>query len=339
MYQIRDVPGKGRGLIATHFIPRGTRILSGKPTITVPEQYVKLDEYKQIAALISEHVDTLNESQRQEFLALNTTHISSDEAQRRFEIFRTRSLPASDGHAAIFLHACRISHSCDNNAQKNWSENIKRHTVHARRDIEKGEEITIYYMGVRRKREIRRQHLQTHFGFICSCGLCSLTPDLGRESDTTLEQILSLDNLLEQDDGYGAWFHPLRRLRYVDQQVRLYNEHGSDDAIGPGYRRSIFPVSLGSLMGLNDRIQQFSLEVEGTRMCHGCGAKATSLKRCGKCLLFWYCGKDCQVAGWDNNSHKADCKLLKDADLRSLFTFDWETFLDDIQFPLGVSKV
>jgi SET domain-containing protein len=45
--------------------------------------------------------------------------------------------------AGIFLDACRINHACDNNAQKSWNENIKRHTIHALRDIEKDEEITI----------------------------------------------------------------------------------------------------------------------------------------------------------------------------------------------------
>lgn len=45
--------------------------------------------------------------------------------------------------------------------------------------------------------------------------------------------------------------------------------------------------------------------------------------------------QDCQVAGWNKNGHKADCKLLKDEDLRSLFTNDWDKFESGIQFPLS----
>ena len=51
----------------------------------------------------------------------------------------------------------------------------------------------------------------------------------------------------------------------------------------------IFPLSLHELLALNDQVQQFSIELDGIRTCHGCGRKAASLKRCGKCSSFWYC--------------------------------------------------
>jgi hypothetical protein len=35
MYAFRDVPGKGKGLVAIEKISKGTRILSEEPTITV----------------------------------------------------------------------------------------------------------------------------------------------------------------------------------------------------------------------------------------------------------------------------------------------------------------
>lgn len=44
-----------------------------------------------------------------------------------------------------FPYACRSNHAYDNNAQKIWKANIRRHTAHAMRDIHKGEEIAIYY--------------------------------------------------------------------------------------------------------------------------------------------------------------------------------------------------
>ncbi len=42
----------------------------------------------------------------------------------------------------------------------------------------------------------------------------------------------------------------------------------------------IFPLSLYKLLALNDQAQQFSTELDGIRMCHGCGKKAASLQRC-----------------------------------------------------------
>lgn len=53
----------------------------------------------------------------------------------------------------------------------------------------------------------------------------------------------------------------------------------------------IFPLSLDKLLALNDQVQQFSAEINGMRICHGCGKKAASLQRCGKCSSFWYCNR------------------------------------------------
>lgn len=83
-------------------------------------------------------------------------------------IIRTNALPFGDHEeeGGIFLHACRINHACDNNAQKSWNENIKRYTVHALRDIDEGEEITIYYLGVVNSRRARQESLERKFGLL-----------------------------------------------------------------------------------------------------------------------------------------------------------------------------
>lgn len=236
MYEIQDVPGKGKGLVATRAIPKGTRILSEKPIITVPEHTTMSSE--QLATLISKQVDALSKNHQQEFLALHNIHTFNDVGQKYLGIIRTNGLPANDGEAGIFLQACRINHACDNNAQKNWNENIKRHTVHALRDIEKGEEITIYYMGADWDRETRIRKLQEQFKFICSCGLCSLPPVQSQESDKRLDQIFRLDKLIGQGGLMGIF--PLQKLHYVDQQVRLYNEQDPNDV---GLPRAYFDAA------------------------------------------------------------------------------------------------
>ncbi|KAH9211167.1 hypothetical protein DL95DRAFT_465154 [Leptodontidium sp. 2 PMI_412] len=100
----------------------------------------------------------------------------------------------------------------------------------------------------------------------------------------------------------------------------------------------VFPLSLDKLLALNDQVQQFSTELGGIRICHGCGKKAESLQRCGKCSSFWYCDRACQVAGWNEKDHKANCKLLKDPDLRGMFILKWDEFDSHIQFPLHAAK-
>lgn len=170
MYAIQDVPGKGKGLVATQFIPMGTRILSEKPILRVPED--KPDS-QALRESLSRQVDALTQDQRQAFLSMHNIH-TDESASKYLGIIRTNALPFGRDEAGIFLDACRINHACDNNAQKCWNGNIKRHTVHALKNINLGEEITIYYLGVTNNREARQDALRRKFAFTCACRLCSL---------------------------------------------------------------------------------------------------------------------------------------------------------------------
>ncbi|KAJ4353926.1 uncharacterized protein N0V89_005657 [Didymosphaeria variabile] len=45
--------------------------------------------------------------------------------------------------------------------------------------------------------------------------------------------------------------------------------------------------------------------------------------------------KICQMTGWKDKNHKIDCKMLKNADVRVLFTFKWHDFKVPVRFPLS----
>ena len=229
MYALQDVPGKGKGLVATEKVSRGTRILSEEPIIIVPHHG---PDIKQLRTSICHQVDALSKRQRRAFLSMHNIHAFGNAAEQYLGIVRTNGLPieTEGSGAGIFLEACRINHACDNNAQKHWNENIKRHTVHALRDIYKSEEITIYYLGVHNNRKARREALQQKFGFTCVCRLCSLPPEQSEECDRRLDEIYRLDSLIGRGGVNGILSSPLRILRYVDQQIRLYNEQGPDDS-------------------------------------------------------------------------------------------------------------
>ena len=228
-YALRDVLGKGKGLVAVEKIFKGTRILSEEPIITVPRNE---PDTGRLRKSICQQVDALGEHQRRAFLSMHNLHAYSNPAEQYLGIVRTNALPieTNTSEVAIFLKACRINHSCDNNAQKNWNENIKRYTVHALRDISKGEEITIYYLRVHNNRDARKEALQAKFNFTCFCHLCSLPLEQSQESDRRLDEIHQLDGLIDKGGLNGILSSPLQALRYVEQQVLLYNEQGPDDA-------------------------------------------------------------------------------------------------------------
>ncbi|KAI0203282.1 hypothetical protein F4808DRAFT_467377 [Astrocystis sublimbata] len=240
-YVIQEVPGKGQGLVAIEKILQGTRILCEEPVVTIPQGE---SESPRLRAAIAKQVDALEPSLRQAFLSMRNIHPHNNSVEQLYwGIVKTNALPIESGgiDGAIFLEACRINHACDRNAQKNWNDNIKKHTVHALRDIEKGEEITIYYLGVDKSRDLRMKSLQDKFGFVCSCRLCSLPPEQSKESDRRLARIYQLDNLVGQGVASGVFLSsPLKILQYVDEQIRLYNEQGPNDS---GLPRAYFDAA------------------------------------------------------------------------------------------------
>jgi hypothetical protein len=223
MYALRDVPGKGKGLVAIENISKGTRILSELPVITTPERQ---RDSKWLKAHISQQIDSLDETQRQLFFSMYNRYPYENVVEQSFGILRTNSLPIKDNGigGGIFLEACRINHACDNNAQKHWNPSIKPHTVHALRDIPAGEEITIYYLGLDSSRATRQERLQDKFGFLCCCRLFSLPAEQSQESDKRLARIDRLDDIIGHEATRLNF--SLKSLHYIDERVRHSNEQG-----------------------------------------------------------------------------------------------------------------
>jgi hypothetical protein len=91
LYALRDVPGKGKGLVAIEKISKGTRILSEKPIITIPGNEIS-SERLQIS--IYQQVATLSKHQQRAFLSMHNIHPYRDAAKRYLGIVQTNSLPA-----------------------------------------------------------------------------------------------------------------------------------------------------------------------------------------------------------------------------------------------------
>lgn len=233
IYALQDVPGKGKGLIATRHIPQGTRIISEKPLLNIGSSVANPAH---LPSLVYKKVAALSPAQQQEFLAMANVYPYSNTAERYHGIMRTNALPmgAQLDHGGIFPTACRINHACAPNATNFWNEPLQQLTIHAVRAISAGEEITISYGGSRRNREVRQQELHANFKFTCTCALCELPTDERLVSDAKLDRIHEIDCIIEREGIQGLTSPARRMLRYVDEQVRLWSEGPSPDVLGLG---------------------------------------------------------------------------------------------------------
>ncbi|PON20065.1 hypothetical protein TGAM01_v211069 [Trichoderma gamsii] len=189
LFEIQDIPGKGRGLVARFNISKGTRIICEKPLLTAgPMPPNKLEPF------LAKAIKAMSKTSQRQFLSL---HNNSKGKHPFGGIFRTNALPCGSGSpiGGVYPTACFINHSCIPNAHNNWNSAEKHETIYAIRSIERGAEITIPYDhgGASRERQV---FLKDAFGFKCDCSCCSLPPDLLKASDNRRIQIQSLDKAI-----------------------------------------------------------------------------------------------------------------------------------------------
>ena len=202
LFAVRDVPGKGKGLVATQDIARGTRILCEEPLLRIrnPKKYegiVAGGMTKQPGRGVSvPSSKVLDPRKRFDLLALHNPfaqvpsmkylgvikangltlqtsfpieEFGSGDSTKTKDVSNMKPAPEEIG---IFVLASRINHDCASNAHNSWNEKTNRHTVHASRDIFQGEEITINYAGPFPTPYDPREMLRERYGFVCKDQLC-----------------------------------------------------------------------------------------------------------------------------------------------------------------------
>ncbi|KAH6950977.1 hypothetical protein DER45DRAFT_474902, partial [Fusarium avenaceum] len=177
-YTIRPVQGKGQGLFATSKIHKGTRILSEAPIFKVPR-----DE---------PDIEVGVEDSRSGLSTSIGLHNAYGKSHSPFlGITRTDALPLSSEtrEIGIFLDASRCNHSCQPDTQHTRNASIGCLTIHALRDIEEGQEITISYLGRRMEFAERQSFLKAKLFFNYSCDLSTLSLVQREKSDLRLRKI------------------------------------------------------------------------------------------------------------------------------------------------------
>jgi hypothetical protein len=224
-YAIQVIAGKGKGLVATTRIAKGTRLLSEVPAFQVPRNNPDLQALERIVA---NEVQCLSDEQKLTFFDLK--NIYGNAHSQSLGIARTNVLPLGSNNISggLFFKASRINHSCRHNAQNTWNENIKRLTIHALRDIEAGQEITISYLASPSEYAERQRFLKEKFKFDCKCELCSLPRAKRKHSDNRLNKLQAIDKSI------GAFFwgdlEAKKALHLLHTMFGLFAEEGIWDA-------------------------------------------------------------------------------------------------------------
>ncbi|KAH6842235.1 hypothetical protein B0I37DRAFT_314285 [Chaetomium sp. MPI-CAGE-AT-0009] len=303
VYNLQEVHGKGLGLVAITKIPKGTRILSEPPLLRVPRS---TNSKERLGTFLSKEISALSNDQRQAFFALHNAF--KDETSQELGIVRTNALPlGSDASmGGIFLDASRINHACIHNAQNTWNEDLQQLTIHAVRDINKGEEITIMYLQDRANRSARQLTLQKTFRFTCSCSLCSLSGPQLQLSDARLDDILRLDKSI--GDVVQTVASPLRALHDVRKLLRLCEEEGIDDATVPRAYYDAFQIAI------------FNGDMARATVFAGRAATARAI-----------------IEGDDSPAVRRHRELERDPSRHVSYGYDsqWETSINDV--PSGIS--
>jgi hypothetical protein len=189
-YVLQPISGKGKGLLATRAIKPGELILSEPPLFTTASLSNPATFEKDLGAIVK----GLSKEGQRAFLSL---HNNNPGANPFSNIVRSNGYPLGPNSevGAIFPLVARLNHSCRPNAQHAWNEARGIEVVHAVRDIQEGEELTLSYLAGGASTE-RQSRLKEYFGFDCTCEACSLPAAELEASDTRLKNAQKLDEAI-----------------------------------------------------------------------------------------------------------------------------------------------
>jgi hypothetical protein len=218
---MRQIPGKGMGLVATAPILRGELLLANTPSLMIDYRaFSELSKpnYTALQAAAVSHLPTTHQST---ILALSahiedTSHLTP--AQLIDAIAATNSFDIEphpddelDQHNSFFVlfpDIARMNHDCRPNTDFAFDYGTLSQFIHATRDISPGEELTLSYINPLMTHSQRTTKLKRNWGFNCSCPLCELSNSnsaRGAESDSRINTILKMrDELRDWTEGRSS---------------------------------------------------------------------------------------------------------------------------------------
>ncbi|KAJ4481874.1 hypothetical protein J3R30DRAFT_3287137 [Lentinula aciculospora] len=227
IFSVREISGKGKGVIAVRNIKRGEQLIRERPLFILPSEIIISP-----TALIAHHLSLLTSDQYFQFYNLSYVNFSphlnpeTDLAELALAIFQTNAVSAGVNSVGVFPRMARVNHGCSSafNSVYTWREKEGVLVVHALKDIGKGQEILTTYTDTKRPRDQRREFLRHQYSFHCTCDICSLPDEKSKISD---HRLMTMSELYAKFATWGnSEIDGVQAIEIAQRIWELGNEEG-----------------------------------------------------------------------------------------------------------------
>ncbi|KAI1759589.1 SET domain-containing protein [Hypoxylon sp. FL1150] len=197
-YVVKDVPKRGKGLVAQRPIRKWDVVLVDYPALlTHMDVFAAVDDESR-ADLLDQALQQLPKAQQNKIFSLaRSTGGEPIEDVLRTNIFGVE-LGLEIPHSGLYPIGSRINHNCSPNVFWRYSVKTLAVEVIAMRDIEVGEEITQSYVPLGLSYKDRKEGLD-NWSFTCTCSLCAASKSQRAATDKRRERLLNIYH--ELNDG------------------------------------------------------------------------------------------------------------------------------------------
>lgn len=203
-YELRDVPGKGKGLIAIRDIYPGELVLVERPILISPVLLIdvnfKFSSFHVYTERKMNQEDWIKFNDLSNFMQQDTNTSTSIIPQLKFEGIRNTNgfginlQEGKERYSGVFLEQARLNHSCGPNLRNIWDSCLFTMSTQAVRPIRAGEELTIEYINPFLPYAERQSILKNTFKFKYECQYCTeTTPTSDQNRQKVMPNITFVD--------------------------------------------------------------------------------------------------------------------------------------------------
>ncbi|KAM9874967.1 hypothetical protein VDGL01_10949 [Verticillium dahliae] len=194
-YAVKDLPGRGKGVIAQRTIRQGEILMLDHPAVLVASDFSSQMQPEMRETFFRRALSQLPRDTQKRLVNLARSD-GADPLTPVYDIVTTNTcgvfLGDNVAHIGLFPEVSRLNHACKPNAFFRFSQRTLTMQVIAYRDIHAGEEITINYAPLGMPHKVRKKYLFDNYGFHCRCSLCQSSPEDRAISDARRMRIVEV---------------------------------------------------------------------------------------------------------------------------------------------------